>query len=140
MCGCGCFIATCCWFLDVNRDVTSTLPHSLGVSREFAQRGQQPPRNTQRDSHTHTQETDEQAAQLSWLSKRVQKKNQKDSREMMVPSTDDVISTQPPRLTSGAHYDAVVVGAGIMGSCAAYHLAKRGKKVLLLEQFELLHR
>jgi glycerol-3-phosphate dehydrogenase len=59
---------------------------------------------------------------------------------MMVPSTDDVISTQPPRLTSGAHYDAVVVGAGIMGSCAAYHLAKRGKKVLLLEQFELLHR
>ncbi|GJP38098.1 hypothetical protein CLOM_g22543 [Closterium sp. NIES-68] len=38
------------------------------------------------------------------------------------------------------HYDVVVVGAGIMGSCAAYELAKRGRSVLLLEQFDLLHR
>ncbi|CAI7779639.1 unnamed protein product [Closterium sp. NIES-53] len=37
-------------------------------------------------------------------------------------------------------YDVVVVGAGIMGSCAAYELAKRGRSVLLLEQFDLLHR
>lgn len=57
----------------------------------------------------------------------------------MASSTAE-ISTNPPRVVSGSHYEAVVVGAGIMGSCAAYHLAKRGKKVLLLEQFELLHR
>ncbi len=37
-------------------------------------------------------------------------------------------------------YDVVVVGAGIMGSCTAYHIAKRGKSVLLLEQFDFLHR
>lgn len=39
---------------------------------------------------------------------------------------------------SGA-YDAIVVGAGIMGSCTAYQIAKRGKSVLLLEQFDFLH-
>ncbi|XP_064620738.1 peroxisomal sarcosine oxidase-like [Lineus longissimus] len=38
-----------------------------------------------------------------------------------------------------ALYDCVVVGAGIMGSCTAYHLAKEGKKTLLLEQFFLPH-
>ncbi|RLN44716.1 hypothetical protein BBO99_00003241 [Phytophthora kernoviae] len=36
-------------------------------------------------------------------------------------------------------YDVVVIGAGLMGSSAAYHAAKAGKRVLLLEQFELLH-
>ncbi|KAG6619972.1 Sarcosine oxidase [Phytophthora cinnamomi] len=36
-------------------------------------------------------------------------------------------------------YDVVVVGAGLMGSAAAYYAAKEGKRVLLLEQFELLH-
>ncbi|XP_015277375.1 PREDICTED: peroxisomal sarcosine oxidase isoform X2 [Gekko japonicus] len=36
-------------------------------------------------------------------------------------------------------YDAVVVGAGIQGSFTAYHLAKRGQKTLLLEQFPLPH-
>ena len=61
------------------------------------------------------------------------------SRTHTMATTKTDISTSPPRPT-GAHYDAVVVGAGIMGSCAAYHLAKRGKRVLLLEQFELLHR
>lgn len=33
----------------------------------------------------------------------------------------------------------IVVGAGIMGSCTAYQLAKRGLKTLLLEQFDFLH-
>lgn len=36
-------------------------------------------------------------------------------------------------------FDAVVVGAGGVGSAAAYYLSKAGKKVLLLEQFELNH-
>lgn len=36
-------------------------------------------------------------------------------------------------------YDVIVVGAGVMGSAAAYHLAGRGRRVLLLEQFGLAH-
>ncbi|KAL5201402.1 hypothetical protein ABZP36_035756 [Zizania latifolia] len=36
-------------------------------------------------------------------------------------------------------FDVVVVGAGIMGSCAAYAAACRGARVLLLERFDLLH-
>ncbi|HEY8836083.1 MAG TPA: FAD-dependent oxidoreductase, partial [Dehalococcoidia bacterium] len=32
-------------------------------------------------------------------------------------------------------YDAIVLGLGGMGSSAAYHLARRGKRVLGLEQF-----
>lgn len=37
------------------------------------------------------------------------------------------------------HYDVIVVGAGGMGSAAAYHLAHAGRRVLLLEQFQLGH-
>ncbi len=37
-------------------------------------------------------------------------------------------------------YDAIVIGAGAMGSAAAYYLSERGQSVLLLEQFELNHR
>ncbi|XP_004385410.1 peroxisomal sarcosine oxidase [Trichechus manatus latirostris] len=36
-------------------------------------------------------------------------------------------------------YDAIVLGAGIQGCFTAYHLAKHGKSVLLLEQFFLPH-
>ncbi len=36
-------------------------------------------------------------------------------------------------------YDVVVVGAGGMGSAAAYHLAKDGRRTLLLEQFHVGH-
>jgi sarcosine oxidase len=36
-------------------------------------------------------------------------------------------------------YDVVVVGVGGMGSAAAYHLARRGKRVLALEQFDIPH-
>jgi sarcosine oxidase len=36
-------------------------------------------------------------------------------------------------------YDVIVVGLGGMGSASAYHLARRGKRVLGLEQFDLLH-
>ena len=36
-------------------------------------------------------------------------------------------------------YDAIVIGLGGMGSAAAFHLARRGRRVLGLEQYELLH-
>lgn len=36
-------------------------------------------------------------------------------------------------------FDVIVLGAGAMGSAAAYHLAKAGQRVLLLEQFEIDH-
>jgi len=36
-------------------------------------------------------------------------------------------------------YDAIVVGLGGMGSAALYHLARRGAKVLGLEQFDIPH-
>jgi sarcosine oxidase len=36
-------------------------------------------------------------------------------------------------------FDVVVVGAGAVGSAAAYHAAKSGRRTLLLEQFELGH-
>jgi glycine/D-amino acid oxidase-like deaminating enzyme len=36
-------------------------------------------------------------------------------------------------------FDVIIIGAGAMGSASAFYLAKEGKKVLLLEQFELLH-
>jgi len=38
------------------------------------------------------------------------------------------------------NYEAIVIGAGGMGSAAAYHLAKAGYRTLLLEQFTLDHR
>ncbi|NXI38344.1 SOX oxidase, partial [Galbula dea] len=38
-----------------------------------------------------------------------------------------------------ATYDAIVIGAGIQGSFAAYHLAQHHKNTLLLEQFLLPH-
>lgn len=36
-------------------------------------------------------------------------------------------------------FDLIVIGAGAYGSAAAYHAAKRGLRVLLLEQFEIDH-
>jgi sarcosine oxidase len=36
-------------------------------------------------------------------------------------------------------FDAIVIGAGVMGSAAAYHLAKAGQRTLLLERFEIGH-
>ncbi|MDX2159711.1 MAG: N-methyl-L-tryptophan oxidase [bacterium] len=36
-------------------------------------------------------------------------------------------------------YDVLVIGAGAMGSAAAYHAARAGYRVLLLEQFEIDH-
>ncbi len=36
-------------------------------------------------------------------------------------------------------FDAIVIGAGGMGSAAAFELARRGRRVLALEQFPLVH-
>ena len=36
-------------------------------------------------------------------------------------------------------FDVVILGAGGMGSAAAYYLTAAGNQVLLLEQFELNH-
>jgi len=36
-------------------------------------------------------------------------------------------------------YDVIVIGLGGMGSASAYHLARRGRRVLALEQHDLLH-
>jgi sarcosine oxidase len=38
-----------------------------------------------------------------------------------------------------AAYDVIVIGAGGMGSAACYHLARRGLRVLAIEQFEIGH-
>ncbi len=36
-------------------------------------------------------------------------------------------------------YDVIIIGAGAMGSAAAYYAARDGRRVLLLEQFEIDH-
>jgi sarcosine oxidase len=41
--------------------------------------------------------------------------------------------------TSANHYAVIVIGVGGMGSATVYHLAKRGKRVLGLEQFDIPH-
>src|ERR1700722_16376135 len=40
---------------------------------------------------------------------------------------------------AGRNYDVIIAGVGGMGSAAAYELARRGHKVLGLEQFPLVH-
>ena len=40
---------------------------------------------------------------------------------------------------SAEMYEAIVIGAGGMGSAAAYHLARSGARVLVLEQFSRGH-
>lgn len=39
----------------------------------------------------------------------------------------------------GEHFEAIVVGAGMGGSAAAYQLCKDGRRTLLLEQFKIGH-
>ncbi|XP_072979036.1 probable sarcosine oxidase [Typha angustifolia] len=39
----------------------------------------------------------------------------------------------------GDRFDVIIIGGGIMGSCTAYEAAKRGRRALLLEQFDFLH-
>ena len=37
------------------------------------------------------------------------------------------------------HFDVIVVGTGTMGAAACYHLARRGVKVLGLDQYAVPH-
>jgi len=37
------------------------------------------------------------------------------------------------------HFDVIVIGVGAMGAATCFHLAKRGVKVLGLEQFDIVH-
>jgi sarcosine oxidase/L-pipecolate oxidase len=38
-------------------------------------------------------------------------------------------------------YESIVIGGGVMGSATAYYLSRKyGEKVLLLEQFDCLHK
>ncbi|HEY5824366.1 MAG TPA: N-methyl-L-tryptophan oxidase [Cyclobacteriaceae bacterium] len=46
---------------------------------------------------------------------------------------------QIERTADQSNYDVIVLGVGSMGSSACYHLAKRGFKVLGLEQFDIPH-
>jgi sarcosine oxidase len=40
---------------------------------------------------------------------------------------------------ASSRYDVIVIGLGGMGAASAYHLARRGRRVLGLEQFDFLH-
>jgi sarcosine oxidase len=42
-------------------------------------------------------------------------------------------------MTNAREYDVIIIGLGAMGSATLYHLAKRGVRVLGLEQFSPLH-
>lgn len=47
------------------------------------------------------------------------------------------VTNQPAN--SSTSFDAIVIGVGTMGSAACYYLAKRGYKVLGIEQFDITH-
>jgi sarcosine oxidase len=42
-------------------------------------------------------------------------------------------------MVNGSIADVIIVGGGVMGCSAAYHLARGGQRVLLLEQFNVVH-
>ena len=42
-------------------------------------------------------------------------------------------------MSTGKPYDAIVLGVGGMGAAACYHLARRGRRVLGLERFDVPH-
>jgi monomeric sarcosine oxidase len=54
-------------------------------------------------------------------------------------SPSSLPSSSVVNVRSGARYDIIVIGAGGVGSAAAYHCARDGKRVLLLEQFTVGH-
>lgn len=59
---------------------------------------------------------------------------QMSTRDMTRPTTPPARLNDIPK-----HFDAIVLGVGAMGGAACYQLAKRGKRVLGLEQFSIPH-
>jgi len=55
-----------------------------------------------------------------------------------VASAEDKTLNQTEK-TTGTKYQIIVVGLGAMGSACVYHLAKRGIRVLGIEQFDIGH-
>ena len=49
-------------------------------------------------------------------------------------SRDPTIASISGVIVEMSRYDHIVVGAGIIGSCTAYQLARRGATVLLIEK------
>ncbi|KAI3760078.1 hypothetical protein L1987_50468 [Smallanthus sonchifolius] len=43
------------------------------------------------------------------------------------------------KMENSGMFELIIIGAGVIGSSTAYQAAKRGKKTLLLEQFDFLH-
>ncbi|KAF8737931.1 hypothetical protein HU200_014008 [Digitaria exilis] len=69
-------------------------------------------------------------------------RGQKHSSAHVTVGNDRGPFTCGPQASSAGHsfeFDVIVVGAGIMGSCAAHAAASRGARALLLERFDLLH-
>ncbi|KAL6207699.1 hypothetical protein ACLB2K_018653 [Fragaria x ananassa] len=80
-------------------------------------------------SHTHSQVTD------SKPQTKLQSQSQLTSTVILCP-----LPRKKTEMESFGHeFDVIIVGAGIMGSSTAYQTAKRGRKTLLLEQFDFLH-
>ncbi len=56
-----------------------------------------------------------------------------------MPPTAGLTSNSALNVRSAPRYDVIVIGAGGIGSAAAYHCARAGQRVLLLEQFTVGH-
>jgi sarcosine oxidase len=56
-----------------------------------------------------------------------------------MPDSSALPSSSVVNVRAGTRYDMIVIGAGGVGSAAAYHCARDGKRVLLLEQFTVGH-
>lgn len=57
----------------------------------------------------------------------------------MTMTNSTLPSSSVVNVRGGSHYDVIVIGAGGVGSAAAYHCARDGYNVLLLEQFTVGH-
>ena len=62
---------------------------------------------------------------------------QRTASRVLVPGTPLLPPFPPARPHLPAHRDVIVVGGGVTGCAATYHLASAGAEVLLLEQFDL---
>jgi sarcosine oxidase len=56
------------------------------------------------------------------------------------PSQRYIVGFYVETTRSMTPYDLIIIGAGAMGSAAAYHAANAGLRVLVLEQFDIDHR